>query len=282
MENEQAGMTGKMKRMSKKTIALMWGNLLAFVAMIGMNAAADLVPLGGVTTAQVSEAYPTLFTPVGITFSIWGLIYTLMAVFVVYQLGVGKACFDGAALRRDMGPWFIISCAMNILWLLCWHFGLLILSLLFMAGLLISVATMACRTNFKHEQLIAGKASVIGIQLYFGWIVAATIANVSVVLVSLGWDGAGMAAEFWTVLMLMAAICLGVALSAVNGMPIASIAVVWAFAGIVSKHAAVGGYNMEYPIIIAVAVLGMIIVLTFAALEAASRRRHPHMIDAWE
>jgi benzodiazapine receptor len=42
--------------------------------------------LGGVTSADVSNMHPTLITPAGFTFAIWGIIYTLLLLFTVYQL----------------------------------------------------------------------------------------------------------------------------------------------------------------------------------------------------
>jgi hypothetical protein len=37
--------------------------------------------LGGVTSADVSNMHPTLITPAGFTFAIWGIIYTLLLLF---------------------------------------------------------------------------------------------------------------------------------------------------------------------------------------------------------
>jgi hypothetical protein len=36
----------------------------------------------GVIIGDVSDKYPTLLTPAGFTFTIWGIIYTLLALFV--------------------------------------------------------------------------------------------------------------------------------------------------------------------------------------------------------
>ena len=63
----------------KATIAL------AFFAVISINYLANALPIGGVTTGQASDALPNLFTPAGITFSIWGIIYLLLLGYTVYQ-----------------------------------------------------------------------------------------------------------------------------------------------------------------------------------------------------
>ena len=51
--------------------------LATYLAMITMNALANIVPIGGRTTGEVSENYTNLFAPTGLTFSIWGVIYLL-------------------------------------------------------------------------------------------------------------------------------------------------------------------------------------------------------------
>lgn len=58
-----------------------------FLGMIVVNMLANILPINGVTTGQVSDSYPNLFAPVGITFAIWGLIYLLLAGYTLYQLG---------------------------------------------------------------------------------------------------------------------------------------------------------------------------------------------------
>ena len=65
-------------------------NLFAFIAMVAMNLVAELVPLNGVTSGQVSDMYASLFTPAGITFSIWGVIYLALAYFAFWQAFLAK------------------------------------------------------------------------------------------------------------------------------------------------------------------------------------------------
>ncbi|MBN2805993.1 MAG: hypothetical protein JXR22_04990, partial [Prolixibacteraceae bacterium] len=60
-------------------------NVLFFVVMVVMNYLANALPINGKTTGQLSAFYPNLFVPAGITFSIWGVIYLLLALFCVLQ-----------------------------------------------------------------------------------------------------------------------------------------------------------------------------------------------------
>ena len=61
--------------------------------MVAVNYLANVLPLNGRRTGEVSDAYPSLFTPAGVTFSIWGVIYLLLGLHVLYQLGL----FQGGA-----------------------------------------------------------------------------------------------------------------------------------------------------------------------------------------
>ncbi|MEM1587062.1 MAG: hypothetical protein QXX99_06500 [Candidatus Bathyarchaeia archaeon] len=65
---------------------LKWLNIVAFVITVIVNGlAGSTTIIGGKNTAQISDANPTLITPAGYVFSIWGIIYILLAIFVFYQ-----------------------------------------------------------------------------------------------------------------------------------------------------------------------------------------------------
>jgi hypothetical protein len=66
---------------------LKWLNLITLIAVIFANILAGSTTLiGGKVTAQISDENLTLITPAGYIFSIWGIIYILLAVFVINQL----------------------------------------------------------------------------------------------------------------------------------------------------------------------------------------------------
>ena len=58
------------------------GNVLAFILALTVNSLANIIPIGGQTTGEISDKYPTLFTPAGFTFSIWSLIYLSLFLFM--------------------------------------------------------------------------------------------------------------------------------------------------------------------------------------------------------
>jgi hypothetical protein len=60
-------------------------NLVLFAGMIVMNYLANALPLNGKTTGELSDAFPNLFVPAGLTFSIWGIIYLLLLGYCIIQ-----------------------------------------------------------------------------------------------------------------------------------------------------------------------------------------------------
>lgn len=157
-------------------------NLFLFAGMIIMNYLANALPLNNVTTGQLSDSYPNLFVPAGITFSIWGVIYLLLAIFCVIQ-------FTGAnqVVISKIGLLFAATCILNGLWIVAWHYRLVGLSLLIMTAFLISLIIINILIKGLTFSFVKAAFGV-----YLGWICIATIANVTTLLVSIGWSGFGI------------------------------------------------------------------------------------------
>ncbi|MCR4395201.1 MAG: hypothetical protein NUW07_00530, partial [Candidatus Saccharicenans sp.] len=88
MEGNQAFLRGQRPEIKKKTTGnwLAWLNLVGFLFMVTINYLANALPINNLDTRQLSDKYPNLFVPAGFTFSIWGLIYLLLAVFIFFSL----------------------------------------------------------------------------------------------------------------------------------------------------------------------------------------------------
>jgi hypothetical protein len=177
------------------------GNIAAFAVVIMVNAMANGLPINNQTTGEVSAKYPSLFTPAGFTFSIWGLIYLSLAVFVIYQALPAQR--DNATIAA-IGRLFILNCIANAAWIFAWHYDLLVLSLILMAVILLSLVGIYRFLNASEDLVPAGQRWCVQLpfSLYTAWITVATIANISVVQLALGWDDLGMSAVNWTILKL--------------------------------------------------------------------------------
>ena len=219
-------------------------NLLFFAGMIVMNYLANALPLNGKTTGQISDNLPNLFTPAGLTFSVWGVIYLLLAIFCILQF-----TSHAKEITINAGWIFALSCVFNAAWILAWHYEKLPLSLLIMVGLLISLILL----NMQIKDLPHGVVKAT-FGIYLGWICIATIANVTALLVSIDWNGFGISPVIWTIIMIAAGtLIVSLTLLRLNN-PYIGIVVVWAFLGIIIKRQA------DYRIIAFVALLAILVV----------------------
>ena len=201
-------------------------NVLFFAIMIVMNYLANALPLNNKTTGELSDSFPNLFVPAGITFSIWGIIYILLLVYTIVQFTSADK-----TIINNIGWLFAISCIFNALWIVAWHYGKLPMSLIIMSGLLISLIYINMSVSHLPTGIIKAAFGV-----YLGWICIATIANVTALLVSYNWNGFGISHEVWTIIMIAAGTLIAVsALYRLNN-PFIGLAVIWAFAGIILKR----------------------------------------------
>jgi hypothetical protein len=219
-------------------------NIVLFIGMIVMNYLANALPLNNKTTGELSDSFPNLFVPAGITFSIWGIIYTLLIGYCIVQFNLSNQ-----TVISDIGWFFGLSCVLNALWIISWHFGKLPLSLIIMLGLLVSLIYI----NLMIRDLPLGivKASF---GIYLGWICIATIANVTALLVHYNWNGFGISGETWTIIMISAgSLIAAVTLFRLNN-PFIGLSVVWAFIGIIIKR------HTDYRSIVITALIALSIV----------------------
>lgn len=175
------------------------GNIVAFAGVVLVNWLANALPIAGTTTGAVSDKYSSLFTPAGFTFAIWGVIYGLLAIFIVYQ---ALPALRRSAALAAISPWFKVSCVANALWLISWHLEWLTLSLLLMTVLLICLVNIYRR--LEGDSLFAQ----LPFSVYSAWIAVATIANVSAVQSAFTLNEFVLSAETWTLLKLAGAIAI--------------------------------------------------------------------------
>lgn len=241
-------------------------NLIGFIATVIVNFLAVLLPIGGSTTQELSDAIPNLFVPTGITFSIWSVIYIFLGLFSIYQIrDITKEDKIEMKYVDDIGYFFIIGSLANIIWIFLWHYRLVPLSLIFMIILLLSLLIIYLKLNIgKSEVSKIEKIAVhVPFSIYLGWITVATIANVTAVLVVLGVSGFGLLAELLTIIVIIVAVLITFGMLYLRKDYAYSFVIVWALLGIFIKQIAsnltVGITTLVSTILIIVGIIYLII-----------------------
>ena len=232
--------------------------ILSLSVVLVVNFLANFLPLGGRTTGEVSASYPSLFTPAGFTFSIWGLIYSFLIIYAIYQiLPKNKYRTNFDRINRH----FVINCAANTLWIVCWHYELITLSLVLMAVILTSLIGI-----YRH--ILPGKLQgfrdhlfvKIPFSLYLGWITVATLANISVEQTVIGMENWIMTKTVWVFVELALAGAVGTVMIIRYRDPIFGCVVAWATYGITEKQ-------IDTPEVAGAAAAVMILLLVILIIE---------------
>jgi hypothetical protein len=255
--------------MTTRSLALLkWLNAVTFIVVVFVNGLAGSTTLiGGKTTAQISDANPTLITPAGYVFSIWGVIYVLLGVFVVFQALPSE---KGREFREKVGWFFIISNILNIVWLFLWQFEYLFLSVIIMFLLLATLILIYLRLEIGKSkvQLYEKIAFHLPFSVYLGWITIASIANIAATLVSVNWNGFGISPEAWAIIIITIALLITISVVLTRKDIAYGLVVIWALLGIIVKQ------SLNQNIVIATEISVVILAITLIFTMLISRLKH--------
>ena len=224
--------------------------VISFLGMVTVNALANILPFNNTTTGNVSNAYPNLFAPAAVTFSIWGVIYALLAAYTIYQTGIfqQKILTSTTQLFSDINTFYIMSSVANILWIFSWHYHQIGFSVIFMLAILFCLIKIADIT--KKLQLSPNDNFLIRVpfSVYFGWITVATIANITTFLVSINWNGFGLTNQLWMMIILIVGATIGLFRMLKDSNKAYGLVLIWAYVGIWIKHTS--NFASQYPSVI--------------------------------
>lgn len=254
--------------LDKKKLVLQTLNLITLVITIIINYAAATIPLGLGNTGYISDLYPNLFVPAGITFSIWGIIYIFLGLFVVYQIrDIFKKDKVEMPFLEKISYLFILSNLANSTWILFWHYGLIYLSIIAMMVILLSLIGIYIKLEISKNKMNAREKWFVQIpfSIYLGWITVATIANVTAVLISAGVEGEGLIAEILTIAVISVAVLITVAILYLRKDYAYSLVVLWAILGILLKQL---GYNLTITVTTIIAFIVIAVAMLYTGYKA--------------
>jgi hypothetical protein len=217
------------------------------------------------------DADSTLIAPGTGAFRMWSVIYTGMLAYAIWQALPGQRN-DERQMR--IGWWVAASLILNAIWIGAVQADLLYLSLPIIVLLLIVLCRIfvilrRTRPKNKIEAVVADGA----IGLYLGWVVIATAANATAILVAAGFEGFGIAPEFWSSLVLGVAAAIGIALAFWGGGRIApALSLCWGIAWV-----AVARFTDE-PYSPTTAIAAIIAVALIVAATVVARVRYERAV----
>ena len=245
---------------------LRWANIVAFIITLIVNGLSNTTLIGGRTTAEVSNSYPTFITPAGYVFAIWGIIYFLLGGFIVYQALPGQ---KDSPFQKQISGLFILTCVFNIVWLFFWQNELLPISVAIIFAFLASLIAIYLRLNIGRSNICLKEKLLVHVpfSVYLGWVTIATIANIAVTLVSLGWDGFGLSLQTWAILVLVVALIIDLVVIATRRDIAYSLVFIWALAGIAVSQTANPAIVLTGEISIAIIAASLAITITFTRIR---------------
>ena len=246
--------------------------IFLYSLVIYTNYLANSLPIGGVTTGEVSDLLDNLFTPTGFTFSIWGIIYLSLFIFLIslFRISEDLKLFVGKVLVL-----FNLNCLLNISWIFAWHYMIFHLSLVIMLGLLYNLILISRVIMEYHKELKSSylyNFTSFSFNIYFGWITVATVANFTGLLISLDWGGFGISHDVWTGLIIFIATIIASITFVKNKAIWYLLPIIWAFYGIYFKHTN-GVLEDVYPLIINSLLFGMGVLSILLVREISSMKR---------
>ena len=210
-------------------------NLVTVLIALTVNILASALPLNGQNTGEISDRFQVYFVPAGYVFAIWFFIFVGWLFFAMYQFLPSQK--ENPRLRR-LGYLFAISNLANAAWLFAWHYNFFGVSVLIMLSLLGLLIASYLRLDVNRVSVPRAERWSVDIpfSVYLGWITVATVANITSWLYSIEWNGLGIPAPTWAVIMIFVAAVVGSAMALTRRDAAYLLVLVWSFIGIAVKQ----------------------------------------------
>ncbi|WP_353814783.1 TspO/MBR family protein [Agromyces sp. SYSU T00266] len=193
-----------------RQVVVLATSLLAIVAAFVGSGAAGGTPIQDAAGGWL-DADSTLIAPARPAFGIWSVIYTGMLAYAIFQV---LPALRTSARHRRIGYAVAASLVLNAVWIGVVQLDLLWASLPVIVILLAVLAWLFVQLRRMPPSGVVDAVVTDGsIGLYLGWVIVATAANATAVLQAAGFEGWGLPAEAWAIIVLAAAAAVGVALA---------------------------------------------------------------------
>jgi len=208
--------------------------VLTILVTIVINILANVLPINGLNTGQISDNFNVYFVPAGYVFSIWGIIYIGLIAYAIYQALPAQR--ENPRLQAT-GWWVVLGGLANSMWIFLWHYEQFVGTLGAMLILLATLIAVYLRLGIGQTKVSKGEtwAVRVSFSIYLGWITVATVANVTDVLDFVKWNQFGISSVTWMVVVLAAVLVIAGLMNFLRRDVAYALVLLWALAGIAVK-----------------------------------------------
>ncbi len=223
-------------------MTLRWVNLISLLIVLVINTMASVGGINGTNTGDISNSFDNKIVPANWTFAIWGLIYSLLLAYGIYQ--VLPATRDNARLN-GIGPWFALSNLANGVWILSWHYRQWLLSMVAMIVILVCLLAAYVGMRRAGGRVTAATIGLIYLpfSVYTGWITVATVVNAAIIGITSGWAGFGLSPVTWAEIIVPVAALIALGFGLYQRDAAYMLVLVWALYGISSRQVGQGNIS---------------------------------------
>jgi hypothetical protein len=206
--------------------------------------------------------YSNIISPAGYAFSIWGLIYLELVLFIGFQF-YDMINNDSKYIKKT-GLWFAFTNIANAAWILIWVNNMIGVAAIVILALLFGLTQLVYKLDLEIWDAPLKVMFFVWwpIVIYFGWVLIASVQNITIFVSSLqiGFleNNVGLAIALLGVVTLIY-----MYLIKTRNLREASLVAVWAFVAIYFEQSA------EYPLVAYSALIYSAVLLTVAGIHGA-------------
>jgi hypothetical protein len=206
-----------------------WLTLLAILANIALAYYSNAGAFNGQSMGEVSAKYPTLLTPAGYAFSIWGLIYLGLVAYGVWQLLPAQR---KSSLPDAVAQPLTLANLGSAAWVVLFAYEQIALS----AGVMLLVlASLIVAYGRARRRVLADAAPAwvsVPLAMYLGWISVAATISLTIGLRAIGLHFSGGIPVLLAYGLILFIVVLALIMSRAFSAIVFALTVAWALVGI--------------------------------------------------
>lgn len=241
-----------------------WIGMILLIGTLVVNSFGAFGVFNGMSQKDISDMNGTLITPAPSTFSIWSVIYALLIAAAVVMIVKNKDEYYGQAID-GISMLFWLSSGLNMLWIVIFSFNLIGVSALVILAFAIILSLLILQLG----KIQTGNQWLLpaAFGMYTGWLLIATVVNISSWLVSIDWQGFGIAADVWGIIILIVAVVVTAGVTLITKNAILPVPVAWGYFGIYKSLTSIDGFAGAYPALAMTAMVGIGVLLVMTGVQ---------------